>query len=140
MQNIEPGLQQSESFYSLTYSVYFMGHTTAAITSGLIFNLVPTWHLFLVTILFHTVGYLLYALCTNAWMMLVARGLAGIALGLGTSGSFAYFGVSCDKYAENLKILGKFEEKKAARVKGFVFGTVNVANAIGFLIGGGESR
>ena len=138
IQKIEPGLQESESLYSLTYTVFFLGYTAAAIGNGLLFNLIPTWYLFLVAILSHTLGYLFYALCINGWMMLVARGLAGLSLGLSIAVTFAYFGVSSDKYAENLKILGKFEEKKVARVKGFIFSIYNIGNTTGFGFGGGK--
>ena len=140
MQKIEPGLQQSESFYSLTYTVFFMGYTAAAIANGFLFNLIPAWYLFLTTILSHTLGYLLYALSINGWMMLAARGLAGFSLGLVISVTFAYFGVSCDKYAENLTIVGRFEEKKVARVKAFIYSTYNIGNTIGFALGGGKSE
>ena len=136
MQKIEPGLQQSESLYSLTYTVFFLGYTAGAIANGLLFNLIPTWYLFLVTILTHTLGYLFYALSINGWMMLVAHGLAGFSLGLYISVTFAYFGVSSDKYAENLKILDRFEEKKVTRVKGFIFSIYNIGNTTGFVFGG----
>ena len=138
MQKIEPGLQQSESFYSLTYTVFFVGYTTSAIANGLLFNLIPTCYLFLVAILCHTLGYLLYALCTNGWMMLVSRGISGISLGLVISVTFAYLGVSSNKYAENLTILGRFEEKKVARVKGFIFSIFNIGYSTGFAFGAGK--
>ena len=116
----------------------FLGYTAAAIANGFLFNLIPAWYLFLVTTTCHILGYLLYALCTNGCMMLVARGLAGISLGLNNSVTFAYFGVSSDKYAENLMILGRFEEKKVARIKGFIFSIYNIGNTIGYAFGVGK--
>ena len=134
---MEPGLEQSESFYSLTYVALFVGHVIAAVTTGLLFNLIPTWYLFLVSTLSHTLGYLLYALATNGWMMILARALAGGQLGSVDSLIFAYYSVSFDKYTENLKTLGKFEKKRATKIRGYVFGTSAIGYIIGFLLGGG---
>ena len=134
---MEPGLEQSESFYSLTYVALFVGHVMAAVTTGLLFNLIPTWYLFLVSTLSHTLGYLLYALATNGWMMILARVLAGLQLGAVDSLSFSYFGVSFEKYKQNLKVLGKFEEKKVAKVKGYVFSSNSIGTTLGFWVGAG---
>ena len=134
---MEPGLEQSEAFYSLTYVALFVGHTTAAVATGLLFNLIPTWYLFLVSTLCHILGYLLYALATNGWMMILARVLAGMQLGAIDSLTFSYFGVSFEKYKQNLKILEKLEEKKATRVKGYLFSTNSIGTMLGFLIGAG---
>ena len=68
----------------------------------------------------------------------MARGLTGISRGLLVSVTYAYFGVSCDKYAENLTILGKYEEKKVARVKGFVFSLSDIGYTTGLWFGAGR--
>ena len=135
IQKIEPGLEQSEAFYSLAYVVLCIGHSSSAIAVGILFNFIPTWYLFLVTTLSHTLGYLLYALATHAWMMLLARGLTGLSLGAFTSLEFAYFGVSYGKYTENLKILGKFEEEKAVKRKGYLFSSDSIGHVLGVGIG-----
>jgi MFS family permease len=134
-ENIEPGLEQSETFYSLTYVVLFSTYTISAVGAGLLFNHVPTWYLFMFSTLSHILGYLLYALATNGWMMIMAHGLAGLQMGASTSLVFAYCSVSFEKYTENLKILGKCEKKKAERVKGYVFSLFIVGNSLGFAIG-----
>ena len=138
LQNIEPGLEQSETFYSLTYVVMFSTYTIAAVGAGLLFNHVPTRYMFIFSTLSDTLGYLLYALATNGWMMILARGLAGAQLGTCTSLVFAYSSLSFEMYTENLKILGKYEEKKAERVKGYVFSLFIVGNSLGFAIGIGK--
>ena len=112
-QKVEPGLEQSEAIYSLTYVALFVGHTLSAVAGGLLFYLIPTWYLF--PTLCHILGYLLYALATSRWMMILARGLAGMQQGSAVSIVFSYFAVSFNSYMENLKILGKFEEKKVAK-------------------------
>ena len=77
----------------------------------------PTWYLFLVSTLCHILGYLLYALATSGWMMILARVLAGLHLGSIDTLVFGYYAVSFEKYKENLKTLGKFE-KKETKMKG----------------------
>ena len=110
-----------------------MGHTTSAIAMGLLFYVIPTWYLFLSSTLAHIVGYILYAMATSGWMMLLARALAGYALGSVMSLTFSYYGSSFDKYQEYLKVLGKYDEKKASRTKGYVFSSYR----IGFVLGNG---
>ena len=136
-QKVEPGLEQSEAFYSLTYVALFVGHTLSAVAVGLLFNLIPTWYLFLVSTLCHTLGYLLYALATNGWTMILARGLAGAQLGSSISIVFSYFAVSLKRYTENLKILGKFEEEKVAKLKGYIYSSHSIGNVLGFTAGVG---
>ena len=138
LQNIEPGLEQSETFYSLTYVVMFSTYTISAVVTGLLFNHVPTWYLFMFSTLSHILGYLLYALATNGWMLMLARGLAGVQLGASTSLVMAYCSVSFEKYTKNMKILGKYEKKKAERVKGYVFSLFIVGNSLGVAIGIGK--
>ena len=133
MQAIEPGLGQSEAFYSLTYMVLYFSFTAAGVAVGLLFNFVPSCYLFLTSTLTFTLGYLLYALAVNGWMMLLARGLAGFSSGAVESAVFAYYAVSYEKYTKDLKALGKYEEKKAVKMKGYVFSSYN----IGFVIGNG---
>ena len=136
---MEPGLQQSEEFYSLAFTLFFFGHTSSAITNGLFFNYIPTWYLFLTAVVTHTLGYLFYASASNGWMMLVARGLAGISLGLVTSVTFTYFGVTYERYIENQKILGTYSgEEKSEQMKGYIFSTLNNGILLGPPIGLGK--
>ena len=79
---IEPGLEQSETFYSLTYTLLFLGHTVAALISGFLFNFVPTWYLCSFAIFIHIGSYLLYAVTTSGWMMLVSVDLQECPLDL----------------------------------------------------------
>ena len=135
LQNIQPGLQRSEAFYSLTYSMFYLGHVIAALISGFLSNKIPLWYLFMATVLLHTFGYVLYALSITGWMMLIARVLAGISTGMAISLGFAYFDFNIEKYAENLKILGEYDAKKVARVKGYVFSFFNVGTGFGYIVG-----
>ena len=135
IQKIEPGLEQSEAFYSMTYVVMFLSHAIAAVAVDFLFNLVPTWYLFLASTLSHTSGYLLYSLATNGWMMMLACSLAGLSQGAVMSLAYDYFAVSYERYTENLRIIGK---EKGARMKGYLYSTNRIGNVLGIAIGVGR--
>ena len=139
LQDIEPGLEQSETFYSTTYAVLFASFALSAVGAGLLFNRVPTWHLLLVSTLSHTLGYTLYSLANSGWMMILARGLAGLQAGAVRSLTFSYFSLSFKKYTENLRTLGEFDKKRAERAKGYLFSAANIGTTLGFFIGIGNS-
>ena len=71
---------------------------------------------------------------------MLARGLAGVQLGAATSLIFAYCSLSFEKYTENLKILGKYEKKKAEKIKGHVFSLFAIGNVLGFAVGIGKEN
>ena len=116
----------------------FLGHAIGSTTAGIMFNFIPTWYLFSLSTLSYVFGYLLYALATNGWMMVLARGLAGIQLGAAAALAFAYFGVSFEKYRENMKLLNRNEEKKLAKAKKYLFSTHSIGNLLGNVFGLGE--
>ena len=72
--------------------------------------------------------------------MMLARGLAGAQLGAIDVLVFAYYAVSFEKYAENLKTLGKFDERKAAKLKGYLFSSSAIGYTVGYLIAAGMDR
>ena len=117
--------------------VLFVGHTTAAISVGLLFNFIPTWHLFMASTISHIAGYLFYALATNGWMLFVARGLAGAQQGAVFSLVYAYDAVSFKKYRENLIALGKYDEKIAEKRKMYLYSSNTLGNLLGHFIGVG---
>jgi len=134
---MEPGLQGSETFYSWTFTVLFIGYTISGVVAGILTNWIPYWYLLFSSTLAHVAGYLLYALATNGWMMILARLLAGISIGSINTLTLAYYGVSFEAYADNVKTLDKYEEKRAARVKGYVFSLYTVGKSLGHVIGAG---
>lgn len=136
-QLIEPGLQQSETFYSWTFTVFFIGFTISGVVAGMLTNWIPYCYLFFFSSLAHVIGYMLYALATNGWVMILGRLLAGISMGSVTTLAFAYYGVSFEEYVDNLKILEEYEEKRATRIKGFVFCLYTVGKTVGQTVGAG---
>lgn len=114
-----------------------MGHTLGAILVGVLFNLVPTWYLFLFSTLCHTIGYLLYALATNGGVMILSRGLAGLQSGIVDALVFAYYAVSFEKYTESWKILGTYDKQKAIKLRGYLFSSSAIGFSMGYIIGVG---
>lgn len=69
--------------------------------------------------------------------MILARALSGISMGAVVTLSFTYYGVSFEEYVEDMKILKQYEEKRAFRVKGYIFSLFAVGNALGSIVGAG---
>ena len=84
-------------------------------------------------------GYLIYALATNGWMMLVARGLAGAQQGAVFSLVYAYDAVSFEKYRENLIALGKYDEQIAEKRKVYLYSSNTLGNLVGYFMGVGNA-
>ena len=134
---MEPGLQEPESFYSWTFAVHFIGFTISGVVAGALINWIPFWYLLFSSTLAHVTGCLLYALAADGWMMILARLLTGISMGSIHTLTPAYFGVSFETYANNMKTLEKYKEKRAARVKGYVFSLYIIGKSLGQVIGAG---
>ena len=134
---MEPGLQESEAFYSWTLTVLFIGFTISGVVVGILTNWIPYSCLIFSSTLAHVAGYLLYALATNGWMMIISQLLAGTSKGSHTTLAFSYFGTSFEAYADSVKILGKYDEKRTARVKGYVFSLYSVGITLGQILGAG---
>ena len=71
-------------------------------------------------------------------MMLLARGLAGVQVGATTTLAYAYLGVSFEKFTENKRMSGKFDEKKLKRAKGYLFNSYGAGSMLGYVLGLGE--
>jgi len=134
---IEHGLGLSETFYAWTIAAFSIGEFVGALSAGILTNIIPFWHNVLISILAHTFGYLLYALATEGWMMIISRLLTGIFVGMQSVTAFTYFGVSYEKYLQALGEGRKEEERKTIRVKDTLFALFALSSNMGHLIGPG---
>ena len=129
----EPGLGLSEGFYSWVISVKNIGGFLGG-TAGVIFTtFLPYWFSFMISVACHTLGFLLYAVVTQGWMLIVGRLLVGIFTGLHRSLTFAYFAVTYEYYLREYK-----ESKQYCRVKDLLFALYTVSKSLGSLIGAGS--
>ena len=101
----------------------------------------PLWYNTMAALLCHIVSFVVYAMATNGWMIIVARVLSGTFVGMQSVLTLAYFGVSYQHY---LEVLGPEErtkeEGKTTRMKDILFVFYAVSGNLGTLIGPGLSR
>jgi len=87
---VPPGIGQSEFFYSWVVTAYGIGEVTFALVYSGLYNVVPYTCIFLTLIVSYILGYLLYAVASCGWVILVARFLIGVISVLGESAFFVY--------------------------------------------------
>lgn len=122
----------SEDFYSWVISVNNIGGFIGGVGGVILTTFLPYWFSFMISVACHTVGFILYAVVTHGWMLIVGRLLVGIFTGLHRSLAFAYFAVTYEFYIKE-----KHESKKLCRVKDLLFAMYTVSTSIGYLIGAG---
>ena len=128
----EPGLGESDKFYSWVISVSNIGGFLGGILGIFFTTILPYWFSFMISLACHTFGFLLYAIVSQGWMMIVSRLLTGIFCGLHRSLAFAYFAVTYEYYISETQ-----ESKKYCRIKDLLFALYTVSTSIGFLVGAG---
>lgn len=133
---LEPGLGESEAFYSWVITVFNVGAIVGALSGGLLLKFLPYWHMLLASLFLHTLGYVLYAVATTGWLVMLSKLLSGVFIGAEMTLALAYFGESNVNYREAIIELGK-EEKKAIRVKHLLFALHSVGVNIGYIFGPG---
>ena len=137
---IDVGLGLSERFYHVAVSAFSIGQLLGALIASIVSGRVPLWYSTMVALLCHITGFVVYAMATSGWMMIVARVLAGMFIGIQVVLSLAYFGVSYQHYLEVLEPEERTkEEEKTTRVKDTLFALYAVSENVGNLIGPGLS-
>jgi len=87
---VSPGIGQSEFFYSWVVTAYAIGEMTFALVYAYLYNVVPYTYIFLSLTVSYILGYLLCALSSCGWVILVARFLIGAVSVLGESAFYVY--------------------------------------------------
>lgn len=135
---LEPGLGESEAFYSWVITVFNVGAVIGSLASGLLLKWVPYWHMVLTSLAFHTLGYIIYAIATTGQLVMLSKLLSGVFIGAEMTLALAYFGESNSSYRTALKDLGREDdERKASRVKHTLFALHSVGVNIGYIFGPG---
>lgn len=135
---IEPGLGESEAFYSLVVMVFNFGGLVGALSAGFLIKFLPYWHLLFSGLLLHTFGYILYAVSTQGWLIVISKLLSGVFIGMEMTIVLAYFAEKSVIYQANLKATKKDNEKKSPELRGKLFALNNIAVNIGYLLGPGK--
>ena len=134
---IEPGLGESEAFYSWVITIFNVGAIIGSLMGGLLLKWVPYWHLVLSSLTLHTVGYILYAVADSGWLVMFSKLLSGVFIGAEMTLALAYFGESNQAYRAAVKGLGEKKEGGACRVKHTLFALHSVGVNVGYVFGPG---
>ena len=133
---MEPGLGESETFYSLVITAFNSGAMISAFSSGVLLKFIPYWYLILSSLLLQVLSWTLYVFSTTGWLILLSKLLSGLFLGAEFTLALAYISESSQKYQAALKELGE-DTKKATRVKHRLFALRTLGFNIGRITGAG---
>ena len=137
---VEGGLGESELFYSLIIGAQHLGSVIGSLVCGFLVRYMPFLILFLTATCFHIVGYVLYGLATQGWILMVAELLAGYYLGAQGTLSYAYVTDSVSTYVKLLREKeGRFDtdEKREIRLRNLLFALKTLGNSLGSFVGAG---
>ncbi len=138
---VEGGLGQSELFYSLAIGTQNFGSMFGSIICGILVRYVPFLFLFVTAVCLHIVGYILYGLSTQGWMLLIGEFLVGYYLGAQGTLSYSYVAETSVTYEELLsKNEGHIEvdKKREVKLRNFLFTLKTVGNSVGSFVGSGK--
>ena len=133
---MEAGLGMSEQFYSWAISVFNIGAVIGALLNGILSKFLPYWYLVLSSLIMHTLGYVLYAIATSGWHIILSKFLSGLFVGAESTLGFAYISESNADYQAAIIELGE-DDKKATRVKHTLFALQSLGSNIGYILGPG---
>lgn len=107
------------------------------LVSGFLIGTIPYWYLWNIALVFHVVGYVIYSVAYQDWLIMISRLLAGYFLGAFMTLSFSYFAKSSETYIETHRKLGnETNENSIEKVKNFGFTIISLGNSAGFVIAG----
>ena len=141
---IPPGLGRSEFFYSWTITIYSLGEVIMAPLAGYSTRIIPYWYILATGVLMQTFGYIIYAVASGGWMLLLARLLAGGYSGIIETISYSYVSEKEQDYREAYFQVHKQDlDKKNGRLKlpnmkEKVFSLLTIVVAFAYLLGPGK--
>ncbi len=142
---VEPGLGKSELFYSFVIGSLQFSSIIGGFLSAILIKWVPYWYQFIFFLCTHILGFVLYGIATQGWVLLPAMLLVGFYLGAEVTLGFNYATNMSVMYVELLKDSGEtFDcdntvKTKAVEVCNFLYALHTVGYGIGFVIGTGKS-
>ena len=105
-------------------------------TGGIFAGRIPFWYITLVSLLYHSVAFLIYAIAMDGWIVIAAQLLSGMFVGQQSVVSLTYIGISYQHYVEILGPKERIEEEgKITRVKDTLFAFYNVSASSGTVFG-----
>lgn len=98
---------------------------------------IPYWYLVLVSLVLHTIGYILYAISNEGWLIMTSKLLSGFFIGAELTLALSYFAESSIDYQAAMKELGKPVESSES-VRNSLFALHNIGVNIGYFLGPGK--
>ena len=133
---MEAGLGESEEFYSWVITLFNVGALIGAILCGFLVKFIPYWHLILLSLLAHTIGYVTYAVTYEGWLIMVSKVLSGFFIGAEMALALSYFAESSMEYEDLLRKLGK--RTSGTSFRNSLFAVHNIGVNIGYIFGPGK--
>ena len=116
--------------------MFSVGEFLGAMTGGIFAGRIPFWYITLVSLLYHSVAFLIYAIAMDGWIVIAAQLLSGMFVGQQSVVSLTYIGISYQHYVEVLGPKERTEEEgKITRVKDTLFAFYNVSASSGTVFG-----
>ena len=115
-----------------------MGALIGGFGTGCLVKFIPYWYLILVSLVLHTVGYILYAISNEGWLIMTSKLLSGFFIGAELTLALSYFAESSIDYQAAMKELGKSVESSES-VRNNLFALHNIGVNIGYFLGPGNN-
>jgi len=118
-----------------------IGAAIGSLSMGLSVRRIPFLYLFLFGIFLHIVGYILYGIATEGWILLIGELCAGFYLGAQGTLSYSYATESAVTYVMTLKkrpSRSKHDQELEVKIRNLLFTLKTVGNSLGSFVGAGE--
>ena len=137
---VDPGLGESEFFYSVILATFYISALFGTLTAGILVMWMPYWYLFLMAICSQILGYVIYGVATQGWHLIISQVLVGYFVGAQYTLSFSYANDSSVSYVEQMKERAhKLDKGYRLHVRDILYTLISTANVFGYYIGPGES-
>ncbi len=114
------------------------GAIVGGLVCGFLVETIPHWYLWIIALVTHIIGYIIYSLASQGWLIIISRLLAGYFLGAIITLYFSYFASSSLTYVETQRKLGiETNENSKEKLKNLGFTLMSFGYTTGFVLGSG---
>ena len=117
--------------------MFNIGALVGGLITGVVLKFIPYWYVILFGLLSHTLGYLVYAVTTVGWLIMLSKFFSGLYISLAMALALTYYAETSVDYQAAHKALGN-DEVKAGAVKNRLFAIYQLGIAVGYTVGPGE--
>ncbi len=135
------GLGESEFFYSFTIASLYIGSITGGFLVAFLIKFMPYWYLFIFFISAHILGFVLYGVASQGWMLILAMALVGVFTGSETILVFNYATDMSFMYVSAFKERGEVyncDRMKAIEFRNYLYAFHSLGYSVGFIFATGQ--